>query len=115
MSEYNRQKLYRPSTSKRGSGKADHESEPALVKRVKTRDPVSSIKLGALKCFLCLTEKTEKLIEGGTYHATSEKLDPDHLIRFTDNMKKVSLKLNDMRVFSLFTTGDAGANELWYH
>ena len=61
------------------------------------------------------TDSSKNLCAAGTKYASSNTLNQDHVLKFTERMKVKAVKLGETQIFARFSTGDVTTNELFYH
>ena len=65
--------------------------------------------------FCRILDKPSNLCAAGTLHGQSDKVHTSHVSQFTETLRTKALKLNQTQVLTAISTGDATANEIYYH
>ena len=70
---------------------------------------------GKLVCCFCSKTDTESNLTAGTFHATKNKVDINHVSNLTEKWKTMAAKLDYSELLSKLLSGYIVSNELYYH
>ena len=115
--DYSEEKLKRAKERQHKSNVVNDTSENLCSTSQSTRSTdTTNHDLGKLVCCFCSEIDTENnLTAAGTFHATKNKVDVDHVSNLTEKWKTMAAKLEYSELLSRLSFGDIVSNELYYH